>query len=152
MKDQTGASASRSRLTLNKSLVVTQVALSMFLLVGAGLFVRSLMNLRTLDAGIDYQNIVQFSLDTGASYDAARRTSLYKQLLPRLEALPGVQSATLLYFSLLSNGSVSYTITAPGSGPRADDPAELLSHGSGAAVLRDDEDADSRGARVRPAG
>ena len=124
MKDQMGASAGRSRLTLNKSLVVTQVALSMFLLIGAGLFVRSLRNLRTLDAGIDYQNIVQFSLDTGAGYDAVRRTGLYKQLLPRLEALPGVQSATLLYFSLLSNGSVSYTIIAPGSAPRASDNAE----------------------------
>jgi predicted permease len=129
MKDQTGASAGRSRLTLNKSLVVTQVALSLFLLVGAGLFVRSLRNLRTLDAGIDYQNIVQFYLDTGASFDAARRTSLYKQLLTRLEALPGVQSATLLYFSLLGNGSVSYTITAPGAAPRADDNCYLMEVG-----------------------
>ena len=129
MKDQTGASAGRSRLTLNKSLVVTQVALSLFLLVGAGLFVRSLRNLRTLDAGIDYRNIVQFSLDTGASFDAARRTSLYKQLLTRLEALPGVQSATLLYFSLLGNGSVSYTITAPGAAPRADDNCYLMEVG-----------------------
>jgi len=124
MKDQTGATAGRTRLTLNKSLVVTQVALSMFLLIGAGLFVRSLMNLRTLDAGIDYRNIVQVSLDTGPDFDAARRTGLYKQLLPRLEALPGVQSATLLYFSLLSNGYVSFAMTAPGSGSRADDPAD----------------------------
>jgi hypothetical protein len=124
MKDQTGATAGRTRLTLNKSLVVTQVALSMFLLIGAGLFVRSLMNLRTLDAGIDYRNIVQVSLDTGPGFDAARRTDLYKQLLPRLEALPGVQSATLLYFSLLSNGYVSFAMTAPGSGSRADDPAD----------------------------
>src|SRR4029453_17966341 len=69
-------------------------------------------------------NIVQVSLDTGPSFDASRRTGLYKLLLPRLEALPGVQSATLLYFSLLSNGSVSYTITAPGSGARGDDPAD----------------------------
>ena len=53
------------------------------------------------------------TFDAGPSFNAARRTGLYKQLLPRLEALPGVQSATLLYFSLLSNGSVSYTITAP---------------------------------------
>src|SRR4029453_2076649 len=103
---------------------------SMFLLVGAGLFVRSLMNLRTLDAGIDYRNIVQVSLDTGPSYDAARRTGLYKQLLPRLEALPGVQSATLLYFSLLSNGYVSYAMTAPGSGaPGEAPPASNLMEG-----------------------
>src|SRR5215510_10237259 len=51
LKDQTGAGASRSRLMLNKLLVVAQVALSLFLLVGAGLFARSLRNLRTLDAG-----------------------------------------------------------------------------------------------------
>jgi predicted permease len=61
LKDQTGASASRSRLALNKLLVVTQVALSLFLLIGAGLFVRSLQNLKSLDTGFDHENIVQFS-------------------------------------------------------------------------------------------
>src|SRR5215510_3521553 len=63
LKDQTGGSTSGSRLTLNKMLVVTQVALSLFLLIGAGLFVRSLRNLRTLDVGFNYEQVVQFSLD-----------------------------------------------------------------------------------------
>ena len=96
LKDQTGASVGRSRLMLNKLLVVTQVALSLFLLVGAGLFARSLRNLRTLDAGINYDNIVHFRIDTGSGYNPARLMDLHKQALSRLEALPGARSADLV--------------------------------------------------------
>lgn len=113
LKDHTGASAGPSRLALNKLLVVTQVALSLFLLIGAGLFVRSLRNLRTVDVGMNYENIVQFSVDTGNAYNAQQRNDLYKGVLERLEALPGAQAATLLYFSLLSGGAISYNFTAP---------------------------------------
>lgn len=114
LKDQTGGSTSGSRLASNRMLVVTQVALSLFLLVGAGLFVRSLRNLRTLDVGMNYDRIVQFSLDLGGGYQAQQRSDLYKRLLARLEALPGVQSATLLYFSLLGGGGVSLDVSVPG--------------------------------------
>src|SRR6266540_1678598 len=121
LKDQTGASASRSRLALNKTLVVTQVALSLYLLIGAGLFVRSLRNLRSLDTGFDYENIVQFSIDPGSGYNAQQRSDLYKQMLTRLEALPGVQSATLLYFSLLSGGGLDFKVSVPGYTPAPDE-------------------------------
>ncbi|MBO0725487.1 MAG: ABC transporter permease [Blastocatellia bacterium] len=121
LKDQTGASASRSRSALNKTFVVTQVALSLFLLIGAGLFARSLRNLRALDVGMNYENIVQFSLDTGSGYNAQRRGELYKRMLARLEALPGAQSATLLYFSLLSGGGVSFNVSVPGYTPTPDE-------------------------------
>jgi predicted permease len=114
LKDQTGGSTSGSRLALNKTLVVTQVALSLFLLIGAGLFVRSLRNLRTLDVGLNYDGIVQFSLDLGGGYNAQQRSDLYKQVLTRLETLPGVQSATLLYFSLLGGGGVNLDVSVPG--------------------------------------
>jgi predicted permease len=124
LKDQTGAGAGRSRLALNKLLVVTQVALSLFLLIGAGLFARSLRNLRTLDVGFNYENIVQFSLDTGSGYNAQQRSDLYKRVLARLEALPGAQSATLLYFSLLSGGGVGLTVTVPGYTPAPDENME----------------------------
>ena len=113
LKDHIGASAGPSRLAINKLLVVTQVALSLFLLIGAGLFVRSLRNLRTLDVGMNYENIVQFSVDTGTAYNVQQRNDLYKRVLERLEALPGASSATLLYFSLLSGGGISYNFTAP---------------------------------------
>jgi predicted permease len=114
LKDQTGASASRSRLALNKLLVVTQVALSLFLLIGAGLFVRSLRNLRNLDTGFDHENIVQFSIDAGGGYDLAQRANLYKQMLSRLEALPGARSATLSDYGLLSPYGTLSGVTLPG--------------------------------------
>ncbi len=121
LKVQTGASADRSCLALNKLLVVMQVALSLFLLIGAGLFVRSLRNLRTLDAGIDYENIVQFSIDSGSGYDAAQRSNLQKQMLARLETLPGARSATFSSGVLLSGDLISFRITVPGYTPGPDE-------------------------------
>jgi predicted permease len=112
LKDQTGGSASRSRLTLNKLLVVTQVALTLFLLVGAGLFARTLRNLRTLDAGINYENIMKFRIDSGSGYNTAQLANLYRQTLSRLEALPGARSATLSAATLLT-GSTLLSRVAP---------------------------------------
>jgi predicted permease len=114
LKDRTGASAGPSRLTVNKLLVVAQVSLSLFLLIGAGLFVRTLRNWRNLDVGMNYENIVQFSLDTGDRYSPQQRSDLSKAVLERLEALPGAHSATLLYFSLLSGSGISFNVSVPG--------------------------------------
>ncbi len=121
LKDQTGASAGHSRLRLNKLLVVTQVALSLFLLVGAGLFVRSLRNLRTLDAGIDYENIVQFSIDSAGGYNLAQRVNLHRQALSRLESLPGARSATLSSYTLLADNTVTSSVIVPGYTPGQDE-------------------------------
>jgi putative ABC transport system permease protein len=121
LKDQTGASASRSRLALNKLLVVTQVALSVFLLIGAGLFVRSLRNLRSLDTGFNYESIAQFSIDPGSGYKLAQRANLYRQMLSRLEALPGALSATMSDFDLLSPYGRGNRITIPGYAPGPDE-------------------------------
>ncbi|MBO0858869.1 MAG: ABC transporter permease [Chloracidobacterium sp.] len=128
LKDQSGASASRSRLAFNKLLVVAQVALSFFLLIGAGLFVRSLRNLRSLDIGFDYENIVQFSIDPGAGYNLAQRVNLYRQILSRLESLPGARSATLSIFSLIGPSGISVDVTIPGDVRRAEDnpPCQVL--------------------------
>jgi predicted permease len=114
LKDQAGASAGRSRMALNKLLVVIQVALSLFLLIGAGLFVRTLRNLKTLDAGIDYKNIVQFSIDPGSGYNREQLVELQRRMLARLESLPGARSATLQNGSLLTGGGMIYGVTVPG--------------------------------------
>jgi predicted permease len=114
LKDQTRASAEPSRLAVNKLLIVAQVSLSLFLLIGAGLFMRTLRNLRTMEVGMNYENIVQFSLDMGTAYSPQQRSDFYKRVLERLESLPGAHSATLLYFSLLSGDSISYNVTTPG--------------------------------------
>jgi predicted permease len=120
LRDQAGhSSRGRSRFSLNKMLVVTQVALSLFLLVGAGLFVRTLRNLKGLDSGFDRENVILFSLDP--DYDAERRADLYQRLLTRLEALPGVRSASLSSHGLLLGDAWYEKITVDGYTPRPDE-------------------------------
>src|SRR5215475_7475881 len=132
LKDQAGASAGRSRLALNKSLVIIQVALSVFLLIGAGLFVRSLRNLRNIDTGFDHENIVQFSIDPGSGYNLARRVSLYRQMLPRLETLPGALSATLSDFGLIGRFGRGNRVIVPGyTGPGENTSCSALRVGPG---------------------
>jgi len=121
LKDAVGGSAGRSRLSLHKLLIVTQVALSLFLLVGAGLFVRSLRNLKNLDAGFDRENVVLFSLDTPNGYTLAQRVNLYRQTLERLEALPGARAASLSSFSLLSGAGISSNIVVEGYANQPDE-------------------------------
>jgi len=115
---------SRSRLALNKVLVVVQVALSLFLLIGAGLFVRTLQNLKSLDAGFDRENIVLFEIDTGSGYDNARSVSLYTQVLARLEALPGARSASRSMFGLLMDNNWSDRVEVAGYTPQSDENME----------------------------
>ncbi len=122
LKEQAGhSSAGMARLPLNKLLVVAQVALSLFLLVGAGLFVRSLQNLKNLDAGFDRENVTLFELDPGPDYPLARRATLYKQLLARLEALPGARAASVSSYSLLSGTSQSMKASVDGYTPPPDE-------------------------------
>src|SRR5262245_35986371 len=121
LKDAVGVSAGRSRLTPHKLLIVTQVALSLFLLVGAGLFVRSLQNLKNVDAGFDRENVVLFSLNMPGGYKRAQRVNLYQQALERLEALPGARAASLASFSLLSGAGMNSNIVVEGYANRPDE-------------------------------
>src|SRR5262249_35032077 len=82
--------------------------------VGAGLFARSLRNLRTLDAGINYENIIKFRIDAGSGYDTARLIDLHKQALSRLEALPGARSATMAIATPLTGGVLVIGVYVPG--------------------------------------
>jgi predicted permease len=91
-----GAGEPRSRRLFGKVLVVAQVALSVALLSGAGLFVRHLANLRGTDLGFQRDSILLVSLDPAESgYDRDQLSAAYRDLLGRLEAIPGVRSATL---------------------------------------------------------
>jgi predicted permease len=82
-----------SRQRFNQALVVIQVALSLVLLVGAGLFIRTLQKLKAMDAGFNRENVVVFELDFTQRLDNTRSATLYKEVLARLEALPGVSAA-----------------------------------------------------------
>ena len=101
--------ATSARSLLGKSLVVVQVALSLVLLVGAGLFLRTLQNLRAVDVGFDPQNLVLFRVSPQLNrYDERRSFAFYRDLAERLRALPGMRAVTLSNLGLLS-GSVNST-------------------------------------------
>jgi predicted permease len=94
-----GAAANRFR--LGKSLVVLQVAISLVLMVGAGLLTRTLANLKNFQPGFDRENVLLFSVDpTVIGYKEV--VPLYERLLVRLRALPGVRMASLSVHSPLS--------------------------------------------------
>ena len=104
-----------ARTLLPKSLLVVQVAISLVLLIGAGLFLNTVYNLRHVDIGFDPQNIVVFRLNPRLNrYDASRISSLYDRLLERLRATPGVRAATLSNPPMLAGGVSSTTFVIQG--------------------------------------
>jgi predicted permease len=106
---QSGRSVSGSRSALSKSLLVVQVAISLVLLVGAGLFLRTLTNLRQVDVGFNPRNLLLFRINPQLNrYDEKRQIALYTQLLERIAAVPGVRAVALSNPALLS-GSVNST-------------------------------------------
>jgi predicted permease len=106
-----------------QTLVVVQVAFSVVLLIGAGLLVRTVQNLKGLDAGFNRENVVLFNIDFAQQLDHARRTAFYKELLARLETLPGVRTTSLFNYGLLSGISMSDSVTTEGY---VADPGENL--------------------------
>jgi predicted permease len=94
LKDETSLGGYR-RARLRSALVVAQVALSLVLLAGAGLIVRSLQQVQTVGPGFDIEHTVTASVDLNLQgYDEARGVAFQKQLLARIEALPGVRAAS----------------------------------------------------------
>jgi predicted permease len=112
-----GAGHSGGRwLSAGNALVVTQVALAVVVLAGAGLLVRSLENLRSVDLGFDAHNILIFGIDpTLAGYKGAQVDSLYRDLQGRLAETPGVKSASYSMMPLLSNGLMMTMFHWPGT-------------------------------------
>ena len=82
-----------------KALVVAQVALSLLLLVGAGLFVRTLINLQSIPAGFNSQNALLFKLDiTTTGYKDEQLPQLMQKVEERVKQVPGVQAASFSFF------------------------------------------------------
>ncbi len=95
-----------------KGLVVAQVALSVVLLSAAGVFVQHLLNLRHLDLGFHPDHVLLVTLDPDRSgYDDQRLSLAYQQLLGRLEAIPGVRSATICAPSPISGAGANRGVT-----------------------------------------
>lgn len=117
----TAASTRSSRLQVGKLLVVIQVTLSVVLLVGAGLFLRSLQNLKHLDAGFRPDGVLIMNVDADArNYGKRQMNDFWQETLTRAEAIPGVSSATLSRLSPVDGHDDGAMIEVPGFIPRAD--------------------------------
>jgi predicted permease len=104
---------------LRKGLVVAQVALSLLLLVGAGLFTRSLMNLRALDPGFEAERLFAFSVDPSLSgQDYPQRVATFQRIESELAGEPGVASVGAAEVALLTNSNSSSTVRVEGYEPK----------------------------------
>jgi predicted permease len=122
LKDSARSLSAGSRSLLSRSLIVTQVALSLLLLIGAGLFVRTLRNLQNVDVGFNRENLLLFKIDPElAGYKDAQVMDLYRQLVERIEAVPGVRSVTISRHPLLSGKSRFGPISTQGAAPQSDE-------------------------------
>jgi predicted permease len=100
---------------LSKGLIVAQVALSLLLLVGAGLFIRTLYNLQHVNLGFNQENLLLFRLQPEqAGYKDERLVQFYQQLLARLDDLPGVRAATFGKVALIAADNYVNGILLPG--------------------------------------
>jgi predicted permease len=93
---ETAAQGGAARTRLRSVLVVAQIAISLVVLISAGLVVRTLQQLQTMNPGFDPRNGLTMSFDLGLQgYDEARGQQFYRQLTERVQALPGIQSAAV---------------------------------------------------------
>ena len=115
LKDQANSVAGTGHARLRKSLVVGQVALSLLLLIGAGLFIRSLRNLRESGAGIRPSNLISFTVDPSLNgYTGPRSRAFFSELNRNLSATAGVQSAALATNAILAGEEWDSTVNVEG--------------------------------------
>jgi predicted permease len=114
LKGGKGAAQAVSQSPFGKVLVVVQVALSLLLLVGAGLFMRTLINLQNVPAGFNQQNAMLFQVDTSLTgYQKAQFASLLREVEEKVQAVPGVQTASFA-FLVFNQGFATSEILIPG--------------------------------------
>ena len=115
---ETRASAPRKHgrfIGLGQLLVVSQIALSLLLVLGAALFVRTLSNLYSVEVGFNSQHLLTFGLDARqAGYKDARLRTLYARLDEQFRAIPGVSAATISDMPLVANWFSSVGLNVPG--------------------------------------
>jgi predicted permease len=117
---------------VRKALVAAQVMLSLLLLIGAGLFIRSLRNLRDMGPGFTPGNLVAFDLDPSLNgYTSDRCKLFYRQLTAELNAIPGVRSTGLARMRILENNEWDNGVTVEGYHPKATDTPEAYMNSIG---------------------
>ncbi|HEY1497368.1 MAG TPA: ABC transporter permease [Candidatus Solibacter sp.] len=147
-----GLTAGRERFGLRRALVVAQVSLSLVLLVGALLFVRSLQKLLAVDPGFRAEGVTSLSVDLrNAHYDKARLSDIHRDLLERLRTTPGVTAAAQVALTPLSGGGWDETTWEDGTTKTTDcyfnrvSPAYFKTMGTPLIAGRDFDDRDTAG-------
>jgi putative ABC transport system permease protein len=114
------------RFSLRDMLVVSQVALSLLLLIGSGLFLRSLQNAYRTDLGFETRSALLASVDLGLQgYNPAQQRAFNQQIAERLAALPGVQSVSATSFVPVSNGGMRGGVSIEGYQAQPGEDTEL---------------------------
>jgi putative ABC transport system permease protein len=122
LKDQAGTVAGGAGVRVRKALVVSQVALSLLLLVGAGLFIRSFQRMMSADLGFRTEQIITFGANpTQIGYRGHRVKQYAMDLLARVRATPGVASVAVARVPLLGGGAWGEALSIEGRPARADD-------------------------------
>jgi hypothetical protein len=134
-----GRALAGSRSFLAKGLLVLQVAVSMVLLVGAGLFLQTFQNLRSVDVGFNPENLVLFRINPQLNrYDDNQTQSLYQRIADRLRAAPGIRAVAMSNMALLNGSRNTTSVYVPGRTTVGD--GNIASPHRFARILRDDGD------------
>ncbi|HKP84165.1 MAG TPA: ABC transporter permease [Pyrinomonadaceae bacterium] len=129
-----GTSEGARRNRVRNMLVVTELAIAVMLLVGAGLLIKSLWRLRNVNSGLQAQNVLTFNLGLpDIKYNRDRQTQFFIDLKSRLESMPGVQSASTIYPLPLSGNhySISFEIDGRPMPPKDHPNADFFTTGTG---------------------
>jgi predicted permease len=129
------ATDSRAQKLWSSAFVVVQIALSLVLLSSAALFLRTLGNLQRQSLGVEDARLLVFGVDASQNgYSGARLAALYEELIKRLGAMPGAESASALRLRMFSNWVSNGSIAIPGLEPKAS--MNLNTNNSGPDIAR----------------
>ncbi len=136
LKDSARTASHRRRGLAGKTIVIIQVALSMLLVVGAGLFVQTLSQLGRAHLGFQPDHLLLFGIEPPqTSYPGAKTTPLYRQIEEKLAAVPGVQSVTLTGLPLIGGNVSVHTIIPEGQQRKPEGNPSALSNYVGRTVF-----------------
>jgi len=121
-----GSTESRVSRRTRSALVIADVALALILLIGAGLMIRSLSQIRSFDAGVRPDNLLTLTFEPAAGTEDARRVQIKQQVLDRAAALPGVRSAALTSHLLYDRGYLTQEVTVKEH--QLEDPARVQTY------------------------
>jgi predicted permease len=122
LKQSAGGVLGGGHARVRKALVASQVAVALLLLIGAGLFLRTLDNLFKVDVGFDTDRLISFTVNPSLNgYSEERGKQFAKSLLERLHASPGIDAAGLAAVRLLEGGQWASTMSIEGYQPKGDE-------------------------------